>query len=191
VELQSARRWLGVATERGHSARERTDARGRRVDRRVAWSAYYLYQQAPDLAPRLDCIIKGESGWDPSQVNRRTKARPGPVPPVDLGHDPARPTGLVPFEPRANIDAAIWLAAPEAGSNGRSLPLATAAKPNQSRASRTDSARLLLPPPTVCVMNDHDGSLGLPPQPPAPASLTAWRQAGRVLAAATGVREPT
>src|SRR5262249_21043084 len=29
----------------------------------------YLYLQAPDLAPRLDCIIAGESGWDPSRIN--------------------------------------------------------------------------------------------------------------------------
>src|SRR6202011_2484977 len=34
----------------------------------------YLYERAPDLAPRLDCIISRESGWDPASRNPRSSA---------------------------------------------------------------------------------------------------------------------
>lgn len=71
----------------------------------------YLYARAPDLAPRLDCIITGESGWDPSQLNRRTNAAGlAQFLPSTWATTPQGQQGLSPFEPEANIDAAIWLA---------------------------------------------------------------------------------
>jgi hypothetical protein len=71
----------------------------------------YLYQQAPDLAPRLDCIISGESGWDPSQQNARSRAAGlAQFLPSTWATTPEGQQGLSPFEPIANIDAAIWLA---------------------------------------------------------------------------------
>jgi hypothetical protein len=71
----------------------------------------YLYAQAPDLAPRLDCIIAGESGWDPSQVNARSHAAGlAQFLPSTWATTPQGQQGLSPFEPLANIDAAIWLA---------------------------------------------------------------------------------
>lgn len=71
----------------------------------------YLYTQAPDLAPQLDCIIAGESGWDPSQVNSRTHAAGlAQFLPSTWATTPQAAEGLSPFEPQANIDAAIWLA---------------------------------------------------------------------------------
>ena len=71
----------------------------------------YLYAQAPDLAPRLDCIIAGESGWDPSQVNSRSRAAGlAQFLPSTWASTPQGQQGLSPFEPLANIDAAIWLA---------------------------------------------------------------------------------
>ena len=71
----------------------------------------YLYAEAPDLAPRLDCIISGESGWDPSQVNGRTRAAGlAQFLPSTWATTPQGEQGLSPFEPQANIDAAIWLA---------------------------------------------------------------------------------
>jgi hypothetical protein len=71
----------------------------------------YLYAEAPDLAPRLDCIIAGESGWDPSQQNARTRAAGlAQFLPSTWATTPQGQAGQSPFEPRANIDAAIWLA---------------------------------------------------------------------------------
>jgi hypothetical protein len=71
----------------------------------------YLYQQAPDLAPRLDCIISGESGWVPSQQNARSRASGlAQFLPSTWATTPEGQAGLSPFEPLANIDAAIWLA---------------------------------------------------------------------------------
>jgi len=71
----------------------------------------YLYQQAPDVAPRLDCIIAGESGWDPDQQNVRTRASGlAQFLPSTWASTPQGQEGLSPFEPLANIDAAIWLA---------------------------------------------------------------------------------
>jgi hypothetical protein len=71
----------------------------------------YLYDQAPDIAGRLDCIIAGESGWDPSQVNARTRAAGlAQFLPSTWATTPQGEQGLSPFEPEANIDAAIWLA---------------------------------------------------------------------------------
>lgn len=71
----------------------------------------YLYEQAPDLAPRLDCIIAGESGWDPALVNARTRAAGlAQFLPSTWASTPQGVQGLSPFEPQANIDAAIWLA---------------------------------------------------------------------------------
>ena len=71
----------------------------------------YLYQQAPDLAPRLDCIINGESGWDPTQQNKRTRAAGlAQFLPSTWATTPQGQQGLSPFEPLPNIDAAIWLA---------------------------------------------------------------------------------
>jgi hypothetical protein len=71
----------------------------------------YLYLQAPDLAPRLDCIISGESGWDPSQVNPYSRAAGlAQFLPATWASTPEGREGLSPFEPFANIDAAIWLA---------------------------------------------------------------------------------
>jgi hypothetical protein len=71
----------------------------------------YLYQRAPDLAPRLDCIISLESGWDPNSVNRRSRASGlAQFVPSTWASTPAGQAGLSPFEPYANIDAAIWLA---------------------------------------------------------------------------------
>ncbi len=71
----------------------------------------YLYQQAPDLAPRLDCIISGESGWEPWQQNARSRAAGlAQFVPSTWAATPEGKQGLSPFEPLANIDAAIWLA---------------------------------------------------------------------------------
>ena len=71
----------------------------------------YLYHQAPDLAPRLDCIIAGESGWDPSRQNPRSRASGlAQFLPSTWASTPEGQQGLSPFEPKANIDAAIWLA---------------------------------------------------------------------------------
>jgi hypothetical protein len=71
----------------------------------------YLYEQAPDLAPRLDCIISGESGWDPLQVNVRTHAAGlAQFLPSTWATTPQGQVGESPLEPLANIDAAIWLA---------------------------------------------------------------------------------
>jgi hypothetical protein len=71
----------------------------------------YLYAQAPDLAPRLDCIIAGESGWDPSQQNPRSRAAGlAQFLPSTWATTPEGQRGLSPFEPLASIDAAIWLA---------------------------------------------------------------------------------
>lgn len=71
----------------------------------------YLYEEAPDLAPRLDCIIAGESGWDPSQQNPRSRAAGlAQFLPSTWAATPQGQQGLSPFEPFANIDAAIWLA---------------------------------------------------------------------------------
>jgi hypothetical protein len=71
----------------------------------------YLYASAPDLAPRLDCIIAGESGWDPSQQNPRSRAAGlAQFLPSTWATTPEGQLGLSPFEPLASIDAAIWLA---------------------------------------------------------------------------------
>ena len=71
----------------------------------------YLYEQAPDLAGRLDCIISGESGWDPSRVNPMTRAAGlAQFLPSTWATTPQGQQGLSPLEPQANIDAAIWLA---------------------------------------------------------------------------------
>jgi hypothetical protein len=71
----------------------------------------YLYQQAPDLAPRLDCIIARESGWDPTQQNPRSRASGlAQFIPSTWATTPPGQLGLSPFEPLANIDGAIWLA---------------------------------------------------------------------------------
>ena len=71
----------------------------------------YLYLQAPDLAPRLDCIISGESGWNPGLVNPRSRASGlAQFLPSTWATTPEGQQGLSVFEPSANIDAAIWLA---------------------------------------------------------------------------------
>src|SRR4051794_28306891 len=71
----------------------------------------YLYQQAPDLAPRLDCIISLESGWDPNSQNRRSRASGlAQFLPSTWAMTPEGQSGASVFEPFANIDAAIWLA---------------------------------------------------------------------------------
>jgi hypothetical protein len=71
----------------------------------------YLYAAAPDLAPRLDCIIAGESGWDPTQQNPRSHASGlAQFLPSTWATTPEGQRGLSPFEPIASIDAAIWLA---------------------------------------------------------------------------------
>jgi hypothetical protein len=71
----------------------------------------YLYHQAPDLAPELDCIIAGESGWEPSLVNPRSRAAGlAQFLPSTWASTPEGQQGMSPFEPKANIDAAIWLA---------------------------------------------------------------------------------
>ena len=71
----------------------------------------YLYAQSPELAPRLDCIIGGESGWDPSQQNRYSRAAGlAQFLPSTWATTPQGQQGMSPFDPLANIDAAIWLA---------------------------------------------------------------------------------
>jgi hypothetical protein len=71
----------------------------------------YLYLRAPDLAPRLDCIIAGESGWDPSRQNRQSKAAGlAQFLPSTWATTPEGQLGLSPFEATASVDAAIWLA---------------------------------------------------------------------------------
>ena len=70
----------------------------------------YLYQQAPDLAPRLDCIIASESGWDPAGVNARTRAAGlAQFLPSTWAATPQGMQGLSVLDPQANIDGAIWL----------------------------------------------------------------------------------
>jgi hypothetical protein len=71
----------------------------------------YLYARAPDLAPHLDCIIAGESGWDPTQQNPRSHAAGlAQFLPSTWATTPEGQGGLSPYEPLASIDAAIWLA---------------------------------------------------------------------------------
>jgi hypothetical protein len=71
----------------------------------------YLYQRAPDLAQRLDCIISGESGWDPKSRNPRSSAAGlAQFMPSTWATTPQGQLGLSPFDPLPNIDAAIWLA---------------------------------------------------------------------------------
>lgn len=71
----------------------------------------YLYAEAPDLAPRLDCIINIESGWDASRQNAGSRAAGlAQFLPSTWATTPEGQQGLSPFEPQANIDAAIWLA---------------------------------------------------------------------------------
>jgi len=71
----------------------------------------YLYDRAPDLAPRLDCIITRESGWDPSVRNPRSNASGlAQFMPSTWATTPQGQLGLSPFDPLPSIDAAIWLA---------------------------------------------------------------------------------
>ena len=71
----------------------------------------YLYERAPDLAPRLDCIIAGESGWDPASRNPRSSASGlAQFLPSTWATTPQGQLGMSPFDPLPNIDAAIWLA---------------------------------------------------------------------------------
>jgi hypothetical protein len=71
----------------------------------------YLYAHAPDLAPRLDCIIARESGWDSTQQNARSHAAGlAQFLPSTWATTPEGQHGLSPFDPFASIDAAIWLA---------------------------------------------------------------------------------
>ena len=71
----------------------------------------YLYERAPDLAPRLDCIIAGESGWDPAVRNPRSSAAGlAQFMPGTWAATPQGQLGLSPFDPLPSIDAAIWLA---------------------------------------------------------------------------------
>jgi hypothetical protein len=71
----------------------------------------YLYASAPDLAPRLDCIIASESGWDPSSRNPRSSAAGlAQFMPATWATTPQGQLGLSPFDPLPSIDAAIWLA---------------------------------------------------------------------------------
>jgi hypothetical protein len=71
----------------------------------------YLYAAAPDLARRLDCVIAGESGWDPTKQNPRSRAAGlAQFLPSTWAITPQAQLGLSPFEPLASIDAAIWLA---------------------------------------------------------------------------------
>jgi hypothetical protein len=71
----------------------------------------YLFARAPDLAPRLDCIIARESGWDPAQQNPRSHAAGlAQFLPSTWASTPEGQQGLSPYDPFANIDAAIWLA---------------------------------------------------------------------------------
>jgi hypothetical protein len=71
----------------------------------------YLYDRAPDLAPWLDCIIAGESGWDPGSQNPSSRAAGlAQFLPSTWATTPEGQAGRSPFEPLASIDAAIWLA---------------------------------------------------------------------------------
>jgi Transglycosylase SLT domain len=100
--------WVPRASTRpvAEPTTEQVEASARPPDPRA-----YLYARAPDLAPRLDCIIAGESGWDPSSQNPRTRAAGlAQFLPSTWATTPEGQRGLSPFEPLANIDAAIWLA---------------------------------------------------------------------------------
>ncbi len=80
-----------------------------RVDAPAQDGRLWVYD--PLLAPRLDCIISGESGWKPWQQNVRTRAAGlAQFVPSTWAATPEGKQGLSPFEPLANIDAAIWLA---------------------------------------------------------------------------------
>jgi Transglycosylase SLT domain len=81
------------------------------VDQVVTSPRDYLYARAPDLAARLDCIITGESGWDPSQRNPRSGAAGlAQFMPSTWATTPQGQLGLSPYDPLDSIDAAIWLA---------------------------------------------------------------------------------
>jgi hypothetical protein len=71
----------------------------------------YLYQKAGPLAASLDCIITHESGWVPSRQNSSSRASGlAQFIPSTWASTPQGQRGMSPFEPFANIDAAIWLA---------------------------------------------------------------------------------
>jgi len=71
----------------------------------------YLYERAPELAARLDCIIAGESGWDPTVRNPRSSAAGlAQFMPATWATTPQGQLGLSPYDPLPSIDAAIWLA---------------------------------------------------------------------------------
>jgi hypothetical protein len=71
----------------------------------------YLYARAPELAARLDCIIAGESGWDPARRNPRSGAAGlAQFMPATWAITPQGQLGQSPYDPLVSIDAAIWLA---------------------------------------------------------------------------------
>jgi len=117
--VQNGRLWVYNPAVEGWAWLPRTSTRvvaAPTLDQvQASWRALdprdYLYQQAPDLAPRLDCIIAGESAWDPAQQNPRSKAAGlAQFLPSTWATTPPGQSGESPFDPLANIDAAIWLA---------------------------------------------------------------------------------
>jgi hypothetical protein len=69
----------------------------------------YLYQSYPGLAPRLDCMIRLESTWDPSAT--AVRGRYVGLAQFDLAtwyETPQGQAGLSRWDPYASIDALAW-----------------------------------------------------------------------------------
>jgi soluble lytic murein transglycosylase-like protein len=71
----------------------------------------YLYASYPGIAPRMDCVIRRESGWDPDAKNPRSSAG-GLAQILDTTWmtTPQGKRGESRFNAYSNIDGAAWLA---------------------------------------------------------------------------------
>lgn len=70
----------------------------------------YMYQNWPQLAPRMDCVIQVESRWDPYARNPYSTASGlAQFLNTTWARTPQGQAGLSPFDPYANIDAFAWM----------------------------------------------------------------------------------
>jgi hypothetical protein len=77
----------------------------------------YLYQQWPEYAARMDCIISVESTWNPSARNPRSGAAGlAQFMPATWARTPQGQAGLSIYDAYANIDAFGWMVAGGGGS---------------------------------------------------------------------------